>query len=297
MKFRKHIFTLIFIIFMLTTFIIGVIKFNNWKESSRQDMLVEIEKCEKLNGNYVSDDQKNFCERLFTSKDDEDIAYFFAMVYVEDFIPLSSNLILILFVVISSCFYISKYLKNNILTNDLTREKYNRIKLKLFISSWIPALVIPCMLLIRLIVYYLMTKNFDYDVGASMWQIDTVSNIGLFFSAYLLIALFDSLIYANICLIVTRKKHNFILATILSCLIITGLELFLEIFGNLICTYIFKSGMGIVFNIINFGHFNDSYGLLIPTMVSLTIFAITLIVVNILYKDKEKLLMDCEAND
>lgn len=299
MKSSKYIVTIIFSIFMIITFIIGIIKFNFWKENSIKDTIKEVEVCKSYKNNYNSDLHKKYCENLISSNDENlNLAYFDVMTYVEDFIPLSSNFILIFFVVISSTYYISKYLKNNILSNDLMRQSYKKIKTKLLICSWLPALVIPIISIFKLIVFYVMTKNFDYSASVIMWQESSLSNVGLFFISYILISLFDSLIYSNISLIVTRKKHNFILSSLLSYLVIIGVELFLEIVVNmLICTNIFHSEIGVVFNIINFGCFNDSYGIFIPLVVSIVIFFITLIIVCLIYKNKEKVIIDCEIND
>lgn len=299
MKSSKYIVTIIFSIFMIITFIIGIIKFNFWKENSIKDTIKEVEVCKSYKNNYNSDLHKKYCENLISSNDENlNLAYFDVMTYVEDFMPLSSNFILIFFVVISSTYYISKYLKNNILSNDLTRQSYKKIKTKLLICSWLPALVIPIISIFKLIVFYVMTKNFDYSASVIMWQESSLSNVGLFFISYILISLFDSLIYSNISLIVTRKKHNFILSSLLSYLVIIGVELFLEIVVNvLICTNIFHSEIGVVFNIINFGCYNDSYGIFIPLVVSIVIFFITLIIVCLIYKNKEKVIIDCEIND
>ncbi len=299
MKSSKYIVTIIFSIFMIITFIIGIIKFNFWKENSIKDTIKEVEVCKSYKNNYNSDLHKKYCENLISSNDENlNLAYFDVMTYVEDFMPLSSNFILIFFVVISSTYYISKYLKNNILSNDLTRQSYKKIKTKLLICSWLPALVIPIISIFKLIVFYVMTKNFDYSASVIMWQESSLSNVGLFFISYILISLFDSLIYSNISLIVIRKKHNFILSSLLSYLVIIGVELFLEIVVNmLICTNIFHSEIGVVFNIINFGCFNDSYGIFIPLVVSIVIFFITLIIVCLIYKNKEKVIIDCEIND
>ena len=299
MKSSKYIVTIIFSIFMIITFIIGILKFNSWKENSIKDTIKEVEVCKSYKNNYNSDLHKKYCENLISSNDENlNLAYFDVMTYVEDFIPLSSNFILIFFVVISSTYYISKYLKNNILSNDLMRQSYKKIKTKLLICSWLPALVIPIISIFKLIVFYVMTKNFDYSASVIMWQESSLSNVGLFFISYILISLFDSLIYSNISLIVIRKKHNFILSSLLSYLVIIGVELFLEIVVNmLICTNIFHSEIGVVFNIINFGCFNDSYGIFIPLVVSIVIFFITLIIVCLIYKNKEKVIIDCEIND
>lgn len=299
MKSSKYIVTIIFSIFMIITFIIGILKFNSWKENSIKGTIKEVEVCKSYKNNYNSDLHKKYCENLISSNDENlNLAYFDVMTYVEDFIPLSSNFILIFFVVISSTYYISKYLKNNILSNDLMRKSYKKIKTKLLICSWLPALVIPIISIFKLIVFYVMTKNFDYSASVIMWQESSLSNVGLFFISYILISLFDSLIYSNISLIVTRKKHNFILSSLLSYLVIIGVELFLEIVVNvLICTNIFHSEIGVVFNIINFGCYNDSYGIFIPLVVSIVIFFITLIIVCLIYKNKEKMIIDCEIND
>lgn len=299
MRLKKYMFTILLVLFMFTTFIVGLVRFTHWKDNSINETLAEIEKCENLQEDYKSESHKEYCEKLFYyNKDELKLAYFDVMTYVEDFIPLSSNFILIFFMVISSCHYITKYLRNNIIANDVQREKYNTIKLKLLVSSWMPALAITCVIIIRMIVYYYLTNNFNYNVGTTIWQSESLENISLFFISYILVTLFDLLIYANVCLIVARKKHNFLLCTILSYLVIIGIELFLEIFINIvICTNILHLDIGIVFNIINFGYYNDSYGIFIPIIISFVIFVITFIITNILYQNKESLIIDCESYD
>ena len=296
MKYKKHIFTLLLLVYMIITLVTGIIGFNNYVNNSRIMNENEISKCKQLNESYTSDRQKEYCEKLFNTDLNPETDYFYLLSNLDSYTPLSSNLILILLIILSSCYYVSKYLKNNIVTYDLTRENYKKIKHKLLINAYIPALAITIFTIIKLIIFYLITNNFNYSEGLG-WNLSNLANPLLFLLVYVLIVLFDALIYSNISLIVTRKIHNFIITSILSYLVVFGIELFLEIvLSAIICTSLFNSDIGIVFNIINFGNFNDSYGLLLPLIVQVVIYIITSIIVYISYKNKENLVIDCEAN-
>ena len=83
----------------------------------------------------------------------------------------------------------------------------------------------------------------------------------------------------------------------MSFLTIIGIELFLEIvvsgivFGN-----IFNVNYGILFNIINAIPFNDSYGIVWPVVFSLGMNMIIMFIIYLVYRNKEKLIIDVEKN-
>ena len=117
----------------------------------------------------------------------------------------------------------------------------------------------------------------------------------LFVFLYLINITIYSLSYINISLIVLRKQQNIIKAIILSVLVFVGIEVFLEIVVNgLIFGLIFKSE---IFNIMNLLIFNINYGVSKLLIFTISFFLLTFILVLILYKNKEKLIIDCEKNN
>ena len=95
-----------------------------------------------------------------------------------------------------------------------------------------------------------------------------------------------------------RKQQNIIKAIILSVLVFVGIEVFLEIVVNgLIFGLVFKSEVGNIFNIMNLLIFNINYGVSKLLIFTISFFLLTFILVLILYKNKEKLIIDCEKNN
>ncbi len=298
MKRKKYLITVLFLALMIFMTIIGFIRFIAWNNSQENAYKDEIRKCLDLNNKYENDNQKIYCQSLINSNASKKMNFFDVMNEIDDFIPLSSNFFIIMLIIGSSSYYLSKYLKNNIIINDLTRENYNKIKKKLFSNARCSALVVPIVMLFKILITYIITKNFHYTIGNTMWEISNLSNLLEFFTVYILIGLFDSLIYVNISIIVLRKEHNLIVSTVLSYLTVIGIELFLEVVINsFLCSKILKTDFGVVFNIINFGCFNDSYGLFAPLLVSIILFIITWFITKIIYKNKEALLIDCEKDN
>ena len=74
--------------------------------------------------------------------------------------------------------------------------------------------------------------------------------------------------------------------------------MFLEIVVNgLIFGLVFKSEVGNIFNIMNLLIFNINYGVSKLLIFTISFFLLTFILVLILYKNKEKLIIDCEKNN
>lgn len=119
----------------------------------------------------------------------------------------------------------------------------------------------------------------------------------LFIIVYLLKMLFISIIYVNITLVVCRKNHRFIPATIISYLLFLVIDIFLEVFVNIVIfSMIFKSNFGIVFNIISPFSLFDYYGLFYSFLIPFILMLISCFAVYLCYKNKEKLIIECEKN-
>ncbi len=295
MKRKNDILYLTFLIVMLVMIGIGYIKLSNSDQKTKQYLIEEYEKvqekCKSFAGRYETEDQKKFCE---TSKEDfikGDNTFQYKFDQLVEAMPLSVfGFIPILIVIACSTFYICRYLKCNFIQYDLNRAKYADIKSKMIKDGLKPALVLPILVVILGIISYLYTGNLLIETEAS-------NSSFLYCVAVITKCLLNCLVYCNVSIIVARKQHNWILAAITSFLVVLGLELFLELFvGSIICFKILGLDIGIIFNILDCKVFYD-YGLLPSLAVPMAIVIITACIITYLYKDRETLVIDCEANN
>ncbi len=143
-----------------------------------------------------------------------------------------------------------------------------------------------------------MDPSYSLSNNYSIWRSNLIFKPVLFVFLYLINITIYSLSYINISLIVLRKQQNIIKAIILSVLVFVGIEVFLEIVVNgLIFGLVFKSEVGNIFNIMNLLIFNINYGVSKLLIFTISFFLLTFILVLILYKNKEKLIIDCEKNN
>lgn len=295
MKFKKYSMILFFILFMAIIYSLGIIKFNNWHNTMTKLHMEQIEDCKSRKEEYSKEEEREYCSKKLKHQEFV-ISYAETKKYYDDFIPFSSNFFIIFLIVLASCYYNSKYLKNNIISYDLARENYKKVKYKIFCSAWVSALVVPFFMVIKLIICFVLCFYQKGTTDILLWETTSTFN-ALYLFVDIIIALVDCLIITNICIVVMRKQHHFILSSILSYLCVIGIELFLEIvIDGLLINKIFGTDFGLVFNIITFGHFPDSYGIAPPLLVSLGIFIVTSLFVMRSYQDKEQLVIDCESN-
>lgn len=293
------------IIFFLSLFILLLLLFyQSYVFIHNRNSILEQEKealqfCSNIT--YQNTEYQNYCELVFDNKNVKlDFFTMFTEVVVYGFNLISFALYL--FIIMPSLLYISSYFKNKTIINDLTRMNYKQIKIKIFKKSYQSALILPIVITVAFIICFLFTKTFDptYAVKSAStgWSEYTLNHPILFLIMYLLNIIIHSILYINISLCVVRKYHNYFVAVILSFLTFIGIEAFLEIVLNgIIFTTILKSNYGIIFNIMNMISFNESCGIIISMLVPFIIAIISFLILNVLYKEKEKLIIDCEKNE
>lgn len=213
------------------------------------------------------------------------------------------NIVACLILFIMSIYGIVNVFKDKMALTLLQREKYStfmkKILFKMYRYSWF-------WLLVMLIIFgvCMINSNFAPEIVIDMgmnWGKDLMSNVPLFIVLYLLNILVFSVFYLNIALIVIRKQHNYFLAVIESFLIVIGIELFLEIvvqaifFGKIIGNY----DLGLVYNVMNMFSFNISeytHGLFSLFSFGIGCVILSYVVLYFSYRNKEKLIIDCEKN-
>lgn len=294
----------IFIILGLSISILSSVRHKDNQQFLIDNFLQSVEKCKNLKEEDAIKEQVEWCQKAMN----DDLSGFdtnaydtydvFAMDYLTTYL---NEFILIAIVVVGSSYYITKYLRNRIILNDITRKKYKRIIKKLFFSAWKYALLVPLMLLTIYFVIFLNVDKFYFSKGITDISgfVGTIfeNNLILLFFIIILKAFILSLLYININLIVSRKEHNYILSVIKTYLFIIGIEIFFELVINSLINKLFSFEYGILFNIINIYTYPYIEKGLTQVFILLGILLISFIPLFLIYRNKEKLIIDSEKND
>lgn len=288
---KNYLFIISFLILLIMLSISFFKYINEQKDVKEHMQVVYNEIC--ANVDYVGTEQEEFCLNVLS--DNKDFFYTFDEVMHKSYFRIASELFL--FITVPCLYFICKYLSSKVIKNDLTRMNYKKVKLKLFKEAYKSTLILPVITIIAIIICFIYCGSITPNAEGILWSAETLSRPYLFLIVYVLNMFFHSIIYVNVCLCVARKYHNYFIALILSFLSIFGLEIFLEIFlGGILFGVILNKKGGVLFSIMNMITFNDTLGILPVIAFSLILALITTILVVLLYRNKEKLVIDCEAN-
>lgn len=272
--------------------------------SVKNVVTMQINQLESLNESYnkhcleITEEKRNACEEWKNEIENGGNSGFllYQETIADKYFP--KGIMEVLLILIPSCYFITKYHRERIINYENNRRSYFHNLLKVFKKSYILALIPSIILLFVFLFYYNYTGGFNimaHEINSIGWIY--ITKPWLFILVYLINLTLTNLIYINISILVSRKYHNYFISVILSFLVTIGLQLFLEIVVNgIICGIIFHSEFGIIFNIINAIPFNDSYGLCWPLVFSLSMNLIIIFIIYLVYKNKEKLIIDCEKN-
>ncbi|NLC47996.1 MAG: hypothetical protein GX758_01370 [Tenericutes bacterium] len=293
----KPIIILILFFTVLLSFIVNINLSSNI-EKMYNNKMTELEKCLKNNIN-VTVDYKHYCEYLEQSKEIKvDFYTSFANLLIFDIKFL--NPIAILFIIIPSLIIPSRILKNKYLLNANNRMNYNDFKRHFFKEAYKFFWILPIIALIIIVpITFYSTFDLAYstEFGFTYWSSPIVNKPLLFIILYLLNLSIYSIIFVNLGLIVLRKNHNYIISIILTYIFYIIIELFFELIINLyILVPIFNTEFGYILNIMNLFLFSDQFGILNLFIFDIVCLAISSFCVYISYKNKEKLIIECEKN-
>ena len=207
---------------------------------------------------------------------------------------------LFLIVIIPPMILICKMFRNKYIINTSLRESYRSFIKKMFFTAYKYLWILPVLIII-LIIPLLMNYSLvpEYSVVYNMgWSTNLIYYPVLFFILYLLNVVILSMLYVNISLVVARFQHKFIPCIILSYIIFFSFEIFLEtVVRVLILQRVFHTEIGMIFNIINILGFDDLFGIPALFIVNISFLVLSFIAVYLAYRNKEKFIISCEANN
>lgn len=210
------------------------------------------------------------------------------------------NYLLVIFLVVPSLIPFCKMCKNKIINNILNRKKYNEFLKEAFINCYKNIWIIFIPLLILFIASLIYSGHFNYDYilnSESYYSFYVYINPLIYCILYFVSILLFTIFYINIGLIVARKNSNIAIVGIESFLLFILIDIIFEIiFGLLISKIIFNS-FSSRFNLLNILNIGYAKNILEMILIPLILVIITFIILKIIYKSKEKFIIDCNKNN
>lgn len=297
---RKMKYCIICFIFigLLSYFIYGWYTYNHSYNLYYSKMNEIRSECNEITDSD-SNQEKARCE--FILENEELYTYkkpnFFVMLYsiITDNLN-ALNIILFLIVVGSSIYWINSVLKNKCLMNYYMRESNKSFLKRIFKESYSWFWVVPLAIVI-LIISCIMTSSFELYQGIEnnvIWNPTTLQNPCLFIVVFILRICLYFLFYINVALLLSRKHRSYFTSLFSSFLVVVVLQLFYEIVLDKLYG-VFGYKWLLYLNFLDIFNINDTYGLMSSLLFPSIIYVITLILVLISYKNKEKLLLDVET--
>lgn len=297
---KNNYITIISFSILLIFAIYNIANYTKWYDNYVKVVGQSIEECKK---GYL-EEQKESCEILLKQASTEEISsdyYYMSREVLSNFGII--YYITFLFVTIPVIYNVCKVFKNKELIYEMTRQNYSDFKKKIFKEAYLKSLIIPLLLLIIFIITFIFCKgsagNIYFEEFMEEGFLEKVISPFLYTFTILIRAFLISIIYINISLIVVRKNHNFYIASILSYLLFIGIEVVLEgVIGRILLNNILKTNsMEIYINILNMFNLNFGKGYIMLYMPIIIILILSFIILHIKYKNKEKLIIDCEKNN
>ena len=260
----------------------------NFANVCKQNELYEIDE------NYT-----NYCNEVINSlevKIDFFTYLFNTIVWYVRFLNPCAFLIIGIPIIISTC----SLLKNKLIINYLPRKNYSSFLNYYFKNAYKFLFIIPLIgtiIIVIGIVFFTLDPSYSIKYTTSIWSGFEFKPI-FFIVLYLFNLLLYSIFYMNIALIVSRYQHKEFISIIIYILSIIGFEIFLETIGVLFCNKVINnSSLAATLNILNLFTFNTSYGMVNMVLFPLILSLISILIVFLIYKNKEKLVISCEKNN
>lgn len=260
----------------------------------------EVTRCEEIL-QKESSSERAYCEKIIKENSIDNLSENFYVSFQEIIIfNLNAISVMTCFaIIVLSLLQVSKILKTKMFLNYLNRESYLKFIISIIKEAY--KSVFPILFsLIILIIYLRLNTNVFINaevINSIIWSKNLVSNNVPFIVIYLIKVLIYLAIYVNISLLVVRKNNNYLIAIISSLLTIIGMQLFLEIFIQKLLFKITNINFLGTFNILNIFSFNEDFGLIGTFLFPILFYLLSWILLILFYKDKEKLIVDCESKD
>lgn len=197
-------------------------------------------------------------------------------------------------IIMSSMYEISKRFKSGEIKNRLTRESYNNYIKDVFKSSYKSVILWPLITIYVLVFSYMISGTFEVSAETIAFTKEILSHPALFIFSYLLNTILMSIFYINIGLILVPENRNYLVTVIETIMVYYGITLTNTFF---IISFVLKDFKDSEKYLDFFDMYTYNDRELIPfNLLCLGVSLISLLLVYLKYKNKEKILIKLEKN-
>lgn len=278
------------ILFMFTTFL-GIKVIINGKDS--EDLSIKVkEMCKET---LKTDPTNEICLKAINEeKTKRDTLTTFNEILNDSEYSFIYFLAVPFLIIMSSMYEISKRFKSGEIKNRLTRESYNNYIKDVFKSSYKSILLWPLITIYVLVFSYMISGTFEVSAETIAFTKEILSHPALFIFSYLLNTILMSIFYINIGLILVPENRNYLVTVIETIMVYYGITLTNTFFIISFVLKDFKDSEK-YFDFFDMYTYNDRE--LIPfNLLCLGVSLISLLLVYLKYKNKEKILIKLEKN-
>ena len=261
-----------------------------------------IEKCQQYDYSTLTREERelivNACQELENKevKMDDTITTFFYILYTKKLYYL--HLIIPILIIICSVKKWHSYIKNGVIKNTLTREKYSKCLKKEFLDSYKQVAVFLGFILLIFLISFVISVHFDYTEALSfdgLVEHDFYKTMPYSLIMFFIILGLSYFMYINISLISAKYNKNYYVCVIVSYLIWLALNILVEVLiGGYLCRLFLKLPIGQTFSLLALYVTWTTKEQLIQFGLTLTLTILSFVALYLVYHKKEGVVMACE---
>lgn len=264
------------------------------------DMVVKVEKLiENLNNGILQKPYDDFNPQVPKMADAFSLFFSILSDRLRFLIP-----ILPIFIILPSGYYFYAKLKSGIIRSEIIRKNYSEYIKEHLKISYKSMLIIPVFLVVSFLICLLVCGRLNvWDSNTNIFiysyeslQSEYIKILPTFLIFYVINLTLLAGYYINVTLLFIKKNFPYLVSCIASFLVITGISVFLEVVvGKIILELgLGISGMNATFNAFCFWIPGDHSNIYIQFLIASTLFILSLILVILSYRNKEKVLIENE---
>lgn len=261
-----------------------------------------IEKCQQFDYSELAIEErelvKNACEKIKNEevKMDDTITTFFYILYTKKLYYL--HLIIPIMIIICAIKKWHTFMKNGVVKNTLTREKYSKCLKREFLNSYKQVAVFLGFILLIFLISFIISGHFDYTEALSyggLVEHDFYNTMPYSLIIFFIILGLSYFMYINISLISAKYNKNYYVCVIISYLIWLALNILVEVLiGGYLCRLFLKLPIGQTFSLLALYVTWTTKEQLIQLGLTLTLTILSFVVLYLVYRKKEGVIMACE---
>ncbi len=254
--------------------------------------------CSRYDENGTCLEYSDYCTYFNENINNKNKMTYDTMTYYEKTNFYTSQFAPLFLLLISSILFAYELFKSKTIINIIQRKGYKATMKQVILKCYRYIWLLPLISIVLLFICFLASGHFDYSFverTRGFAYFDYSMNLILYYILLLIYMLLISIFFINLGLITLRKNHNFIIVLIETLLIYYGIDILTEtLIGNMLSYEVY--GYASYFSILNTIELLAPKDIIYYVIYMFILAFISFAIVIMMYRNKEKFLIDCEKN-